>query len=74
MWNRVEFCRRLIAGRQRMGTIKRLFRQRFCDAGHRAIHRYLARTREESFAEIAQGKQVLRAESLAFYEHVIADP
>ena len=71
---RIELCRSMLLRRVPKSTIKRAFRQRFgADIDHGTIERYLTRAREAMLIDLTRGKQALRADSLAFYESILAD-
>jgi hypothetical protein len=72
---RIELCRSMLLRRVPKSTIKKAFRQRFGqDVDHATIERYLTRAREAMLIDLTRGKQALRADSLAFYESILADP
>jgi hypothetical protein len=72
---RIELCRSMLLRRVPKSTIKKAFRQRFgADIDHGTIERYLTRAREAMLIDLTRGKQALRADSLAFYESILADP
>lgn len=72
---RIELCRSMLLRRVPKSTIKRAFRQRFgADIDHGTIERYLTRAREVMLTDLTRGRQTQRANSLALYESVLADP
>src|SRR5437762_3384351 len=72
---RIELCRSMLLRRVPKSTIKKAFRQRFGAAiDHATIERYLARAREVMLTDLTRGRQLLRADRLALYESILADP
>ncbi|MCG8509468.1 MAG: hypothetical protein MI741_09600, partial [Rhodospirillales bacterium] len=69
---RVELVATLISKGKRDGQIKRMMRKQF-DVSPRTVQSYLARAREQLRARRNRSREDLQAESLAFYESVIAD-
>jgi hypothetical protein len=72
---RIELCRSMLLRRVPKSTIKKAFRQRFgTELSANTIEGYLGRAREAMLIDLTRGKQALRADSLAFYESILADP
>src|SRR5438874_2027192 len=72
---RIELCRSMLLRRVPKSTIKKAFRQRFGhNIDHTTIERYLLRAREVMLTDLTRGRQLLRAEGLALYESILADP
>lgn len=70
---RVDYAYALLARRKRPSEIKRRMRAKWPGMPARTIQNYLARAREQIQANAAQGRAVLRADSLALYESGIDD-
>jgi len=71
---RIEFVRALVSRRCLTSVIKAEFRSQFGDATHETILRYVSRARVQILADAARGRDEMRAESLAFYNGMLADP
>lgn len=71
--NRIDFVRSLLTVRCVTSVIKAAVRKRFGVTDHATVLRYMARAREQILADVGRGRELLRAESQAFYESVVAD-
>src|SRR3989304_2300566 len=71
---RIELTYQLLAKGQRPSVIARAVEQKFGGATKTVKDQYLSRARTIMLAEIARAKTELRAESLALYRAIIAEP
>jgi hypothetical protein len=70
---REDFAYALLSSSLLKSQVKALFRKRFGNLHHSTIENYLRRARARMFTVVAQGQEVLRAGSFAFYMAIVRD-
>lgn len=71
---RIEFCMRLMSNGHRKGDIKRQMRAKFKITSSSVEKTYIPRARERLLENLRRDRAEIKAESLDFYESIIADP
>ncbi len=70
---RISFVYEELLSGTRTGSIKKHFRQKFGEADHCTILRYIGRAKEILFSEMANGKNEARVMKSAFYQRIYGD-